>query len=217
MRGDRLVIRDEHRKAARQIAELLLPEIAETPGRFAISVAGESGAGKSEIAAVLAEILTEEGFTSAILQQDDYFVHPPKTNAEMRAKNINHVGVSEVHLDVMDQNLKDFLEGKKAIEKPLVIFEQDRITKETLELEDTKVLIAEGTYTTLLENTQKYVFIDRNYLDTRKVRKLRAREAQDDLLEKILKIEHRIISSHKPKAHIIVTKNYEAVKAEEVQ
>lgn len=217
MKGDKLVIRDEHRKAARLIAELLLPEINETEGKFIVTIAGESGAGKSEIAAVLSDLLTEKGIESVILQQDDYFAYPPKTNARMRRKNIDHVGLSEVHLDLLDQHLKDIVEGETSIEKPLVIFAEDRIDKETLKLEGIKVVIAEGTYTTLLENVHQHIFIDRDYNDTREARQRRAREEQDEFLERILEIEHKIISSHKPRADIIVTNDYDVRRSDEAE
>jgi uridine kinase len=212
MRGDVLVIEEKHKRAGKQALELMLPEIEKCKGKFTISVAGESGGGKSEIASVIAELLNQKGIKTFIFQQDDYFVYPPKTNAEMRKKDIGHVGLSEVHVDLLDQNLKDFLEEKEKIEKPLVIFEEDRIDKETVSLEGIRVAIAEGTFTTLLENVKQHIFIDVDYNDTREHRKKRAREKQDEFLEKILKIEHKIISSHKPKAEIIVTKNYDAVK-----
>ncbi len=189
--------------------KILLQQIKEVPGRFIISVAGESGSGKSEIASVLFDMFAKEGIGSVILQQDDYFVYPPRTNAEMRKKDIGHVGMKEVRLDLLDGNLKDAADTKDEIEKPLVIFEEDRIDEETLDLEDVRVVIVEGTYTTILKNVTKHVFIDLTYTDTRDARKQRAREEQDEFLEKILEIEHGIISLHKRKADIIVTKDYE--------
>ncbi len=100
------------------------------------------------------------------------------------------------------------MEGKSEIEKPLVIFEEDRIAKETVTMKGIKVVIVEGTYTTNLRNVHQHIFIDRNYIDTRETRKHRAREEQDEFLEKVLEIEHTIISSHKPNADIIISKNY---------
>jgi hypothetical protein len=46
-------------------------------------------------------------------------------------------------------------------------------------------------------------------LNTKISRQERAREAQDEYLEKILLIEHKIISLHKSKADIIVTCGYD--------
>jgi uridine kinase len=212
MKGDKLVIQEGHVKAAHDITELLLPQIVKARGKFIIAIAGESGSGKSEIAAAIFELLSEKGIRSIILQQDDYFVYPPRTNAEMRRKDISHVGLSEVCLEVLDQNLRDIIDGKSEIDKPLVIFDEDRITREVVKLEGVKTIIVDGTYTTILKNVRQRIFIDRTYIDTREIRKLRLREEQDELLERILRIEHRIISSHKPRADIIVTDNYRVKK-----
>ncbi|MEF8984420.1 MAG: zeta toxin family protein [Bacteroidales bacterium] len=209
MRGDKLVIKEHHIRAARQVAEVVLPEIKETESRYAITIAGESGSGKSETAESLKQELEKQGIRSFIFQQDDYFHYPPKSNAKMREKDINHVGTSEVKLDLLDQNLKDAIEGKNNIEKPLVFFEEDKIEKETVNLEGIKVVIAEGTYTTALNNAHKRVFIARNYFDTKTTRAERSREKQDEFLEKILKIEHEIITKQSKKADLVISKDYE--------
>ena len=209
MRGDKLVIQEGHRKAARQIVEVLLSQIMQAEGKFIITIAGESGSGKSEIATALSQLLAEKGIKNLILQQDDYFVYPPKTNARMRRQNINHVGLSEVHLTVLDQHLHDILMGKTEIDKPLVIFDEDLITEETVKLKGIKVVIVDGTYTSLLENVHRNIFLDRTYIDTRETRKSRAREEQDEFLERVLEIEHKIISSHRDTADIIVTSTYD--------
>jgi len=66
---------------------------------------------------VLVESFSEEnGIKSIIIQQDDYFVYPPKTNAKMREKKISHVGLSEVRLELLNQNLRDILKGKDEID-----------------------------------------------------------------------------------------------------
>jgi len=208
MRGDKLIIQEEHIKATEHAMKLILPRILRTQKRFIISIAGESGTGKSEIAAVLSELLSKEGIKSIIIQQDDYFVYPPRTNDRMRRKDIRHVGPSEVRLTLLDENLKDIKEGENEIEKPLVIYDDDLITKENAKLAGIKVTIVEGTYTTLLENVHQRIFIDRTYVDTREARRRRGREEQDEYLERVLSTEHGIISQHKARADIIVTKDY---------
>lgn len=212
MKGDILIIDNNHRKAANQAITILLPEIEKVKTKFVITVAGESGAGKSEIAASIAEKLKENGFETFIFQQDDYFVYPPKTNAKQREKDINWVGMQEVKLDLLDNELSQIKAGETIIEKPLVDFDADKIGKETVDFSKYKVLIAEGTYTTSLKQADMRIFIDRNIHDTRESRKKRAREKQDEFLEKILMIEHEIISKHKTLADIIVTKDFDAVK-----
>ena len=209
MKGDRLVIKEEHVNAARKIVKFLFPRETIPEGKFILTIAGESGSGKSEIASVLSELLSRKGIKSIILQQDDYFIYPPKTNARVRKKNIGHVGLREVKLDLLDQNLADIIKGSTTIEKPLVNFDKDTITQETISLDGVNVVIVEGTYTTALKYPHQRVFIDRTYLDTRESRSQRAREKQDEFLEEILKIEHKIISSHLPQASIVVTADYD--------
>lgn len=212
MEGDILIINKNHRKAAREVVDLISGDIRSAEDLYVISVAGESGAGKSEIAASIAEQLSERDVSNYIFQQDDYFVYPPKTNAKQRVKDIRWVGPGEVKIDLIDEHLQKLKDGETLIEKPLVIFEDDKITTEKVDLAGKQVIIVEGTYTTLLNNADCRVFIDRNYKDTRDSRKERNREKQDDFLERILKIEHNIISKHKELANIVITKNYEVKK-----
>lgn len=210
MKGDKLVINEGHIRAANQTLELLLPGITSSQGRFVITIAGESGSGKSEIAAALSEALSRKDIKSVILQQDDYFVYPPKTNENMRRKDMRHVGLSEVRLDLLDRNIKDAVTGQSAIIKPLVIFDEDRIAEEMVNLEGIEAVIVEGTYTTTLKSAHQHIFIDRNYIDTLEARRKRAREAQDEFLENVLKIEHDIIQPQKTQASIIISRDYEA-------
>lgn len=209
MRGDKLVIKEHHVKSARMVAEVVIPEIKNTSGRYAITIAGESGSGKSETAETLKQELEKHDLPTYIFQQDDYFHYPPKTNARMREQDINHVGTAEVKLDLLDQNIQDAMDGKNQIEKPLVFFDEDKVETETADLTGIRVVIAEGTYTTALKNPHTRVFIARNYFDTKETRAERSREKQDDFLEQILRIEHEIIQKQSEKADLIITKDYE--------
>ena len=209
MEGDKLVIKDHHVKTAKEVAKVVVPEIKNSKTRYAITVAGESGSGKSETAYTIKQELESHNIKCFIFQQDDYFVYPPKTNAQMREKDINQVGTSEVKLEMLDKNMREAIEGKNEITKPLVYFDEDKIEEEKVSLEGIDVVIAEGTYTTSLSNAHKKVFIDKNYFDTKKTRIERSREKQDDFLEQILEIEHKIISGHKSLAHLIITKDNE--------
>lgn len=217
MEGDVLIINNYHRKAGRQVAEMLIAEINASEGKYFMTVAGESGAGKSEVAASIAQALEKAGKKCYVFAQDDYFVYPPKTNAEKRKEDIGWVGMQEVKLSLLDEEIAAIRKGEYIIEKPLVIFDEDRITSEVVDLSDYNVYIAEGTYTTALRNVDCRIFIDRNKKDTRKARAKRAREKQDEFLEQILTIEHRIISAQKKDADIIITKGFDAIKQEDYE
>jgi uridine kinase len=169
-----------------------------------VTIAGESGSGKSETAAALAEHLEAVGVGAAVLQQDDYFVHPPCTNHRTRLRDIGWVGPQEVRLDLLAEHIRQARAGASDLVKPLVIYEDDRITEETLDLTGVRVLIAEGTYTSLLPGVDTRVFIELTYRETKKARLERAREEQDDFLDRVLEIEHRIISAHRDRADLLI-------------
>ncbi|MFO7614176.1 MAG: hypothetical protein R6W71_05995 [Bacteroidales bacterium] len=212
MKDDILIIGEHHRKAAEQVLQIILPGVKDLPGKYIITVAGESGAGKSEIAFALADLLEKANISALIIQQDDYFIFPPATNARKRIQDIGWVGSGEVRLDLLNRHIQQIRNGATDIVKPLVIFSEDRITEETIDLSPYRVIIFEGTYTSLLENTDCRIFIDRNYNDTAGDRLRRNRETQDDYLDKILQIEHAIIAPHIKMADIIITRNFEATK-----
>ncbi len=142
MRGDSIVVEEHHIKAAAEIVEIVLPFIEQHPRKYTISIAGESGSGKSETATALSAALNTSGKSCLILQQDDYFVYPPKTNDQTRRTDIGWVGPQEVRLDLLDAHLRSFREGSSVIEKTLVIYEEKRVTRELLDLSNSQVLIA---------------------------------------------------------------------------
>jgi uridine kinase len=210
MKGDSIVIEAHHVRAAQGICEIILPEIMAREGKYTLTVAGESGSGKSETAAAVAELLGKQAIGCFIFQQDDYFVYPPRSNDRARRSDITWVGPQEVRLDLLDAHLAAFLADAPAIVKPLVIYDEDVVMEEECSLERARVAIAEGTYTTLLENIDAHAFIDRSHRDTRGHRERRARHASelDPFIENVLEIEHGIISGHKARAKIIVNADY---------
>lgn len=207
MKGDKIVVEKGHKRAGENLYPIIKPEV--NPEEvYVITVAGESGSGKSEVATVLTQKFQKDGLNSLILQQDDYFKSPPKTNHEKRKKDISRVGPEEVRLDLINQHIKTLKKGE-SIEKPEMNFELDKEYTKTVEPVDLNILIIEGTYTTLLEPVDKKIFINKSYLDTKKFREKRARETEDPyLLENIVKREHAIINQHKELADIVLDKEY---------
>jgi len=209
MKGDVIVVEEHHCKAGQRIAEALQDRIRACERVYTITVAGESGSGKSETGKALKEALEARCFKAEVLQQDDYFILPPKSNDKRRRDNIEWVGPQEVRLNLLDEHLAAAREGVSAISKPLVIYDEDRIDEETVQLEGLDVLIAEGTYTTTLKNVDTRVFINRNRLETLEARTKRGREEIEPFIEQVLEIEHNIISKHIADADIVITRDYE--------
>lgn len=211
MIGDKLIIEQHHTERAGEICEHLTGRIG-AHSRLAVAVAGESGAGKSELAYEIGRLLNESGIKAGVLQQDDYFVFPPKTNHEMRRRNLEQVGPYEVKLDFLDSNLRSFKRGESPIYKPLVIYDEDRLTREEMEVTDLLVLIAEGTYTTLLQWADYRVFIDRDYRQTLEARKRRARDKFEPFVVDVLEREHQIITTHRELADAVVSSDFSRIK-----
>jgi len=211
MKGDILVIEEHHFKAAKQIVKTIIREIKKKKTRYVITVAGESGSGKSETGKAIVDEMEKHSLKAALLGQDDYFVFPPKSNDAMRREDSEWLGPHvEVKLDQLENNLKDAIEGKDSITKPLVDYDKNSIGEEKVSLIGIKVIIAEGTYTSLLKNVDCKIFIARNRLDTLEHRETRNRgnEIGDPFVEQVLMIEHKIIAGHKQLADFIINKDY---------
>jgi uridine kinase len=209
MKGDIILVGDEHKNAANLIVERLINEISAAERRYTMTVAGESGSGKSETGRALTDALGERGITALVLQQDDYYVLPPKSNDAARRANFCWVGTTEVRLDLLDQHLQEAREGATGIIKPLVIYAENLISEETLSLEGIDVVIAEGVYTSLCQHVDRRVFIARNRLETMEHRMKRGREEFDSFIEEVLKKEHEIISQHRADADVVITRDYD--------
>ena len=209
MKGDIILVGEEHKKAAGLIIGKLFDEIDRTDRRYTMTVAGESGSGKSETARALADVLGERGAKAAVLQQDDYYVLPPRSNDAARRANFCWVGTSEVRIDLLDEHLTAAREGAASVVKPLVIYAENLITEEAMSLEGVDVVIAEGVYTSLCQSVDRRVFIARNRLETMEHRMRRGREEFDSFIEEVLKKEHEIISQHRAVADVVITRDYD--------
>jgi uridine kinase len=133
----------------------------------------------------------------------DYFALPPESNDAKRREDDSWLGPHvEVRLDVLEQNPVDAINGPDQIVKPLVDYDKNSIESESVDLRAVKVVIAEGTYTSLLK-----------HVDTLEHRQKRNRgnEIGDPFVENVLKLEHKIIAGHKQLADFVITRDYEVV------
>jgi uridine kinase len=214
MRGDVLVLQEWHRRVAGEIVPRILEAIHRKSTRYTITVAGESGSGKSEIGRALADELEKHGIRSVVLGQDDYFVLPPRSNDLQRRNDPQWLGPhAEVRLDRMEANLVSAIQGASEITKPLVDYHANTIQEETIPLDGIRVLIAEGTYTSLLKHIDTRIFIARSWQDTLQDRRTRSRgkEVGDPFVEQVLSTEHKIIAGHRQLADFVISKDYEVM------
>ena len=85
MEGDIILVGDEHRWAAKQIVDALEEHVRSLDRRYTLTVAGESGSGKSETGQALLEEFERRSIPALVLQQDDYYVLPPRFNDAARS------------------------------------------------------------------------------------------------------------------------------------
>jgi uridine kinase len=85
-----------------------------------------------------------------------------------------------------------------------------------LSLDGVKVVIAEGTYVSLLRHVDCRIFIARDWRETLEHRQRRRRgaEAGDPFVEGLLSTEHKIIAGHRQLADFVVTRYYDVVPAD---
>ena len=217
MKGDIVIVDQHHLHAAQLILSSILDKVKSKDARYIITIAGESGSGKSETAKALADELEKQGVKAVVLGQDDYFVLPPKSNDAKRREDPEWLGPHvEIRFDLLEGNLLDALRGADEIQKPLVDYNANRIEEERIDLTDVKVVIIEGTYTSLLKHVDTRVFITRNWVDTLEDRKKRNRgkEVGDPFIENVLKTEHKIIAGHRQLADFVITKEYDVITVE---
>ncbi|MCU4165897.1 hypothetical protein [Carboxylicivirga caseinilyticus] len=214
MKGDNIIIDDNNIQLAKEIIPHIIDRIKAKDGRYIISVAGESGSGKSTNGKALEQILSSMGIKSKLIGQDDYFVLPPKSNDARRREDSEWLGPHvEVNMLLMDRHLVQAISGVNTFVKPLVDYYANSVEDETVDLTDVKVILAEGTYTSLLKHVDTRIFMAGTRVDTLQLRKNRNRgsEANDPFVEEILKTEHKIIAGHALLADIVVTKDFEVV------
>ncbi|WP_343659018.1 hypothetical protein [Chryseobacterium sp.] len=212
MIGDIIELEDKHLATAKEITEILKKHFSlGKEKKIAIGIAGESGSGKSVTAFAIQKVLEQDHLKSLVVQMDDYFKLPPRTNHENRMQSLDNVGIHEVDLNTLSRNIRDFKNGVPEIEKPLVNYGKNSAGHEIVETSEYNIIIVEGTYVFEIESFDFKIFIDRNYKDTYRNRMNRNRDEQSDFIEKVLEIEHQIIRNFKNDADLILGKNYELV------
>ncbi len=206
-----------HKQASSIIYSLLAEKIFVHKNVYIISIAGESGCGKTETGKALVSEFKRKGISGILLGQDHYFFLPPKANDAMRKKDSEWLGPhKEVNLQLLDKTLYNAINGSDSIKIPHIDYDSNIETLEEISIVGVKIIIVEGTYTTLLKNINTKIFIDEDYKETLKYRKLRNRgnEVNDPFVESVLETEHKIIAGHKFLADIIITKDYEVIPVE---
>ena len=192
--------------ASMVIEHLRLPRAA----RVVIAVAGESGSGKSTTATSLGHELSTGGIATGLIHQDDYFFRPPRTNHEYRVLDLRHVGPHEVNLELMQSHVDAFLDGCDGVEGPAVDYPANRFVTRHLDFSALRILIVEGTYVFRLHGIDARIFLDATHEDTNERRRVRNRDIDAPVIDRILAIEHELIAPQARQADIVIDRDFQA-------
>lgn len=206
-----------HQTVAAEIISHLLQQIRQKETVYILSVAGESGSGKTETGAALYQKLEQTGIKALVLNQDNYFHYPPAQNDAHRKSDQHWLGPhAEVNMDLLQQNINNALAGAQEIEVPSIDYHANTKISLRLSLTGIRVLILEGTYVSLLKNIDARIFITSTYIDTLPYRRKRNRgnEVNDPFVENILATEHKIIAGHRYLADYLVSPKLEVTKTQ---
>jgi len=205
MLGDVLLITEKHEKAADQILDRLGKVESD---KMVIAIGGESGSGKSELAHVLSRRLKNRGELAKILHIDNYYKVSPQDRTAWRMKHgVERIGLSEYDWDLINQNVAEFRENKKAV-MPCIDLLTDQEDELITNFNGIKYLVVEGLYS-LNVDAELRIFINLTYHETKKAQILRGKEPQNKFRLLVLQREHEVVQSLKPSADLLVSKNFD--------
>ena len=209
MLGDVLLIEDKHRIAGDAIIQKILERKKD---KFIIAISGESGSGKSELAHVIAKGLRKHGIMAKPLHIDNYYRIHPLERTEWRKKNgiENVVGYGEYDWETIYRNIEDFKNNRKST-MPCVDLVTEQIDQLTTDFKGIDMLVIDGLYAIKTEGADLRVFLELTYHETKKAQVVRGKEPQNDYRMAVLEQEHKMVQALKPKADILISKEYEVL------
>lgn len=204
MIGEKLTYYSVYKKVT-DILRTELSELIKSNTKFCVSIGGESGCGESSLAyAICKDLKKQLGLSGFLFHGDDYFKLPPKDNHNIRLRNISQVGIEEVDLTTLDENILNFKNDNIKISKPLLNYSENLIGQEVINASEYGFCIVEGAYASLLKNPDYKIFMNLTYIDTEKNRLKRARDIMNAFNEQVLSIEHMIIKEHDKLSNMII-------------
>ena len=209
MLGDILLIEEKHRNAGEAIIQKILERKKD---KFIIGISGESGSGKSELAHVIAKGLRKHGIMAKPVHIDNYYRVLPLERTEWRKKNgiENVVGYGEYDWDTIYRNIEDFKNNRKS-EMPCVDLVTEQVDRLTTDFNGIDMLVIDGLYAIKTDGVDLRVFLELTYHETKKAQVVRGKEPQNEYRMAVLEQEHRMVQALKPKADILISKEYEVL------
>ena len=197
MEGDKLIFLPEHDAKAHLIDVTF--KILEKRNKYVLTIGGQSGTGKTEVAALTRHKLFKRGFRSVIVSLDDYYITNPDDRRNHRQLT-GIIGIDEINWELLDMTMCSFLNDDSFIIR--------RLNKYTNSAEQIRcqnkanVMIIEGLYALHIDKSNLRVHLCGDPSDTEEFRKQRKKEVLDDFRRQVLAKEQQAVESLKDKAHL---------------
>ena len=212
MLGDILLIQEKHKKAGEAIIEKILEQKKD---KYIVAISGESGSGKTELAHVIAKGLRKHGIFAKPVHTDNFYNTHPLERRGWRSKEgiENVVGFNEYKWDEINQVIDNF-KNSRISEMPCVDLVTEQVDKLSTDFSEVDMLIVDGLYAIKTEGVDLRIFIDITYLKTKEkhTKDARGKEVMDEVRWATLAQEHKMVSSLKTLADLIITSGYDVVE-----
>lgn len=211
MLEDILIIHEKHKRAAREILEIL--DLKKPIPRIIIAIGGESGTGKSVVSHMMSKYLKKDKIYAKIIHTDDFYLIDPKIRTQWRKEHsIEDIGLKEYNWKKIYEVIQHFKE-KNVVEMPCVDLLTDQVDVLRTDFSDIDILIIEGLYA-LKINADVRIFIDITYRETHNAQIIREKEIPDLFRLKVLEQEHKNVQKLKTDLTIIIDKDFKVIPIE---
>jgi len=201
MLNDVVTIEKKHTNAATTLFDRV---IRDRKSKFIVTISGEVGTGKCEIAHELGRKLLQAEISIKLLHMDNYYNIPPLDRQDWRKKNgLDKIGYDEYDWNAINQNIEDFRRDKKSV-LPIVDLFTQKVDQLHTDFNGIEVLIIAGLYSIKINQSDLRVFIELTYEDTWDEQKLTRKEVLDDFRMEVLAHEHKAVQSLKPLADFYI-------------
>ncbi len=201
MLNDVVTIEKKHTNAASTLFNRVLHDLKP---KFIVTISGEVGTGKCEIAHELGRKLIGAGIGVKLVHMDNYYLIPPIERIEWRKKNgLEKIGYDEYDWKTINQNIDDFRTNKKSV-MPIVDLFTQKVDQLYTDFNGIEVLIIAGLYSIRINQGDLRVFIELTYEDTWEEQMLTQKEVLDDFRIEVLKHEHKAVQSLKSLADFYI-------------
>jgi uridine kinase len=201
MLNDVVTIEKKHTNAAITLYDRV---IRDRKTKFIVTISGEVGTGKCEIAHELGRKLIEAGISVKLLHMDNYYHIPPLKRQEWRKKNgLEKIGYDEYDWNTINKNIDDFRMNKKSVMPVVDLFTQ-KVDQLHTDFNGIDVLIISGLYSIRINQSDLRVFIELTYEDTWDEQMVTHKEVIDDFRMEVLKQEHKAVQSLKGQADFYI-------------